>query len=215
MFLYKKRILLEHFSFVFLFNDWFLNALSSNAFIPWLRCQKPANSFYKLYAKFNKKYVLKTRKANVENCRSLKYETFYRKRSNFQDVWRQSSVTKCTWTLTSNDLQITPFPMERNSIKKDVLKTWKANVENCRSLKYVTVYYRKRSTFQNVWLQSLGTFCSHGINALELKAFKKHSLHRKTKVKSFKSQRQILGTECSWNLMSNVLAKSFFCIGPY
>ena len=37
----------------------------------------------------------------------------YRKRSTFQNVWRQSSGTKCTWTLTSNVLKSTPFPIER------------------------------------------------------------------------------------------------------
>ena len=39
--------------------------------------------------------------------------TFYRKRSTFQNVWRQSSGT-CTWTLTSNVLKSTPFPIERH-----------------------------------------------------------------------------------------------------
>ena len=42
--------------------------------------------------------------------------TFYRKRSTFQNVWRQSSGTKCTWTLTSNVLKSTPFPIERHKI---------------------------------------------------------------------------------------------------
>ena len=40
--------------------------------------------------------------------------TFYRKRSTFQNVWRQSSGTFCTWTLTSNVLKSTPFPIERH-----------------------------------------------------------------------------------------------------
>ena len=41
--------------------------------------------------------------------------TFHRKRSTFQNVWRQSSGTKCTWTLTSNVFESTPFPMERHN----------------------------------------------------------------------------------------------------
>ena len=44
----------------------------------------------------------------------LLYVTFHRKRSTFQNDWRQSSGTKCTWTLTSNVLKSTPFPMERH-----------------------------------------------------------------------------------------------------
>ena len=36
------------------------------------------------------------------------------KDSAFQNVWRQSSGTFCTWTLTSNVLKSTPFPMERH-----------------------------------------------------------------------------------------------------
>ena len=44
------------------------------------------------------------------------YVTFHRKRSTFQNVWRQSSGTKCTWTLTSNVLKSTPFPMEPKTI---------------------------------------------------------------------------------------------------
>ena len=42
------------------------------------------------------------------------YVTFYRKRSTFQNAWRQSSGTKCTWTSTSNVLKSTPFSMELN-----------------------------------------------------------------------------------------------------
>ena len=42
------------------------------------------------------------------------FVTFYRKRSTFQNVWRQSSGTFCTWTLTSNVLKSTPFPIERH-----------------------------------------------------------------------------------------------------
>ena len=33
-----------------------------------------------------------------------------------QNVWRQSSGTKCTWTLTSNVLKSTPFPIERHKL---------------------------------------------------------------------------------------------------
>ena len=38
---------------------------------------------------------------------------FYRKRSTFQNVWRQSSGKFCTWTLTSNVLK-SAFPIERH-----------------------------------------------------------------------------------------------------
>ena len=48
--------------------------------------------------------------------------TFHRKRSTFQNVWRQSSGTKCTWT------------------------TWQANV-----LKLVLISYRKQSSIFIRW----------------------------------------------------------------
>ena len=48
----------------------------------------------------------------------MSYVTFYRKRSTYQNVWRQISGTKCTWTLTSNVLKGTPFHMERHIFVK-------------------------------------------------------------------------------------------------
>ena len=49
--------------------------------------------------------------------RILPYVTILRKRSTNQSVWRQSSSTSCTWTLTPNLLENNPFPMERHMIR--------------------------------------------------------------------------------------------------
>ena len=72
----------------------------------------------------------------------LKYVTFHRKRSTFQNVWRQSSGTFCTWTLTSNVLKSTPFPMERHIYIPSEIFFW---IGYCR--------------LDNVWRQS-ATFCT-------------------------------------------------------
>ena len=45
---------------------------------------------------------------------------FYRKRSTFQNVWRESSGT---WTLTLNVLKSIPFPMERHKYEIEIKLT--------------------------------------------------------------------------------------------
>ena len=64
----------------------------------------------------------------------MKNVTFHRKRSTFQNVWRPSSGTFCTWTLTSNVLKSTPFPMECHK--------WEGMAWRHESIKTLTLKFR-------------------------------------------------------------------------
>ena len=54
------------------------------------------------------------------------FVTFHRKRSTFQNIWRRSSGSICTWTLTSDVLKNTPYVSEpwRQTCWKVLLLLW-------------------------------------------------------------------------------------------
>ena len=79
------------------------------------------------------------------------YVTFHRKRSTFQNIWRQSSGTECTWTLTSNVLKSTPFPMERHIFLQNFC--WRFN--KCITLKFTNSDSLKISRLQNDFTEGL------------------------------------------------------------
>ena len=100
----------------------------------------------------------------------LKYVTFHRRRSTFQNVWRQSSGTKCTWTLTSNVLKNTPFPKERHELwcmwcylgdgNFSKILTLKSRYRTIWNIDELVGFY---NVFQNVWRQNSGTNCTRSL----------------------------------------------------